>query len=371
VVQFARVSVRQSPCGEVRVRLITVDDRAAVAAGANLSIALNSKTAEKRVQSAGFGVLAKGVRRFTATAKNKIRDCTAVLEEKYGTSCWFITLTLPGSTRGAIAACAAWASYIMERVRQYLRDVGFPNEVVAVWELQRRGALHMHVALPRVQGETASPVPYGLHHMWCNVLEKISVQCGVDLFERSTGGTWRFAWNVVRTDIQKTTTSVARYLSKYMSKGNAGVAAKHSFYPTRWWSVSRKLSDSAAAQTRLWVSPIMSITTCLECYEKMGGTICGAGTGAFAIVNVYRPTAKALSIWGTNRDVIPVIVTAVAANWEQSARTWYDSAASHDREPPLPDRNGGSHFCWRTLDWVTLDIIHPCTCASHLLHPQS
>ena len=365
MVQLAKVSMKWRPSGELRLRLIPVDSPTAKAAGATLSIGSYSKAEEKGSENAGFGVLAKGVRNFTSFARGVIRDCAVVLEEKYGLECWFITLTLPGSTRDALEACAAWSAYLMERVRQFLRDNGFPNEVIAVWELQRRGALHMHLAVPRIQGESTCPVPFGLHHLWCSLLESISKKCGVDMFERAKGGTWRYQWSVVRTDIQKTQKSVARYLSKYISKGSVNYAKKMAFYPTRWWSASRTLSQMALKATRLLVSPTMPISESGDLFERVSGTIGGAAVQIYQIANAYQPTSRCLSMWGCTPEAVREFFTHSKFFLPRTDAEWYDSEATNETEGASASPDAPSHFCWVVLDYVERCLSPPCTSVVH------
>lgn len=369
--QLAKVSALLRPGGEVRLRLTPVDKPSAPAPGANLSIASNSKADSKRNEPAGFGVLAQGVRKFTTYARGKVRDCAAVIEQDYGTDCWFITLTLPGSTDTALRACAAWSAYLMERVRQWIRDAGFPNDVIAVWELQKRGALHMHLVVPRVSSETACPVPYGLHHAWCAMLARVSDEIGVDLFERKTGGTWRQRWDIVRSDMQKTSKSVARYLSKYISKGSAMIAQKAGFYPTRWWSTSRQLSARTMERTRLLVSPTMSISDAGEFFERVSGTICGVNQTVFPIANVYRPLARALSIWGLSNpgESVPSVMKSCVLDTADGE--WYDSSTTHDRKTPVAYSTGAFHWCFELMEPLAEELIHLCKCASRRLPPQT
>lgn len=365
--QLAKISALMRPSGEVRLRLVPLDTPKSNAPGANLSIATNSKAAAKGTEPAGFGIAARGVRSFTPYARAKVRDCAAVLEAKYGTECWFITLTLPGSTDSALRACAAWSAYLMERVRQYLRDAGFPNDVVAVWELQKRGALHMHVVIPRIFSQAACPVPYGLHNAWCAMLARVSEACGVDLFQRKTGGTWKDRWDIVRSDMQKTSKSVARYLSKYISKGTARCAQKLGFYPTRWWSTSKQLSADTSERTRLVVSPTMSISDAGAFFEMVSGTICGASQTVFPIANVYRPAARALSIWGSTLSTESVASVMKSCALDTAAGECYDSATTHDRKTLVAHSTGVFHWCYELMEPLSEDLIHLCKCASRRL----
>ena len=282
--------------------------------------------------------------RLQSSRKNRVRDACGVLQQQYGRNVWFATLTLPGSTGEALRACAAWSGYLMERVRQWLRDSQLGEECVAVWELQRRGALHMHLALPMVAGWSLSRLFAELHHMWCVILERTSVKAGVDLFAREGGLTWRKQKWIVRIDVQKVEKSVGQYLSKYISKRASKWSSQTSYCPTRWWSLSRNLLEKSGEARRLLVSPTMSHEVLSEWFERVSGIVCGAGTTTFAITNPWRPGDRTVSIWFNESEAAAQALVAALDSLAIPVRAWENKPTPHSKDAHSSHAEWASFF---------------------------
>lgn len=326
--------------GEVRLRWRASEGVEAVGENASLSVSTNFKTRYyNRIQS-GYGALPPVPTRYTTYACQATREACAVLEEQYGKNCWFITLTLPGSTREALYEFAARSSYIVARLHQWWRD-NFPGaEFITVWELQRRGALHMHVAIGGSRLGDIQTFAERMHRMWCHLLEQVSQFRNIDLFGRSGGGTWRHAWEKVRTEVKPVRKSITRYLSKYVSKAKSKSLQPNSYSPVRWWSCSRTLLAKLRERRLTYISPTMCNTTCGEWYETVAGTICGAAQATFAIANQYRPQDRCLSIWFENREAAQTAVWRALAKVDSAERIWDNMSAHKDTAPPA--RTGGA-----------------------------
>lgn len=153
----------------------------------------------------------------------------------------FLTGTLPGSTPEAMVAIAAWSGYIVDRLKSWLSKLELDRLEFYCWELQRRGALHLHYCVHIRSDEKRQLLLARFHNYWCKLLENVCIKSGVDVFGRDDGGTWRDCWEVVRADAETVYKSATAYMSKYCSKSgvtDAGVG----MCPTRWWGVSRPLS---------------------------------------------------------------------------------------------------------------------------------
>jgi hypothetical protein len=181
-----------------------------------------------------------------------------------------VTLTLPGSTSEALRACAAWSSWLLNCLMQVVRDCGHPVYYFSVWELQKRGALHLHLCI----GGNPDQVPMDflktlgdrLIARWFELLKVMATHRkvsrggktgrlpGVDMFERSEtaiqarGGpkSWRDYPEKWQADNQPIKKNVAAYFSKYASK-NATSGNKNKVFnaysPSRWWSCSSNIRE--------------------------------------------------------------------------------------------------------------------------------
>lgn len=158
-----------------------------------------------------------------------------------------VTLTLPGSTKSAYATLAAWSGYAFDRLARWLRKASTRIRWFYVWELQRRGALHLHILIAAQSSITALYVGSKIRTAWFNVLNDISLKSGVDMFCHARGDrcTVKSLW---QNDISSVTKNIAAYFSKYASKntesakkGFGGKAVVHPYYPSRWWGCQRLL----------------------------------------------------------------------------------------------------------------------------------
>lgn len=239
--------------------------------GLDLDYMLKLQTFRNRPRNRPARYGSKGI---TRQAKRTVREACALLEKRYSLNVGFLTLTLPGSTARAKFAFAEHLPgmlnlYFTKVRKQCARFCGRPNEqasskvarsyrsklsggsqegentseldYVSVTELQKRGALHMHVAIGLYNKEMFDYIRRKQRKWWCQVLETFSTKLGVDLFEREEGGTWRNNWRKVQTKWVKVEKSIKRYLSKYLSKGSIHELSGGVATPRRWWNISRQL----------------------------------------------------------------------------------------------------------------------------------
>lgn len=156
----------------------------------------------------------------------------------------FLTGTLPGSTDTAMDAIARYSSYIVDRLKTWLYDNGGSSYAMYVWERQKRGALHLHYAVYIDESQDGRRIYHGFKGYWYKLLCAVSTKSGVDLFAKKRGGSWKSNPKVVQAKAVWCNRSVAAYLSKYLGKrvnctGGGGWAP--TYYPVRWWGVSRPL----------------------------------------------------------------------------------------------------------------------------------
>lgn len=202
---------------------------------------------------------------LTSYGAGTVREACAILKRDYGKNIAFITLTLPGSTAESIKALAEYSYPIqnlyLQRIRDFMRRGRYADarlDYVLVWEYQERGALHIHLAVALPDKSFHHALKKLHKKWWCETLAHFSDTIGVDLFERADGGTWRGKPWKVKTECNLVKYDVARYMSKYVSKGAKDNGSTGQFPPGRWWSVSKHTKDELVAcrQTDLFTCPV-------------------------------------------------------------------------------------------------------------------
>ena len=241
---------------------------------------------------------AYGTKGITTYGRRSVREGCAVLDEKYGKSIAFITLTLPGSTKEALETFAAHSSEILDayfqRVRKHFSNSYDENQVeraidyVGVWEAQTRGALHLHVAIGIFDHAMFVEMRRVHKRWWCKLLKTYSEKTGVDLFGRAQGGSWRNKWRYVQTDCSLVEKSVKRYMSKYMTKGSANGEPLPFATPRRWWLMSRELRQEVISRRESVVvlyddidEAIADVAAAMECIR-------GETQATFAMENPFN-----------------------------------------------------------------------------------
>lgn len=160
----------------------------------------------------------------------------------------FCTGTLPGSTRSAKETIAKFSSFLVHRLKAWINKIVPAKLDFYVWELQKRGALHLHYVVRCETDEQIEKIITGFKNQWIRLLETVNKLSGIDVFARAWGGTWLGSPSVVQADAQRVNKSVGAYLSCYLKKG----ASKHDrdnqspYFPVRWFGISRPLSSVIA-----------------------------------------------------------------------------------------------------------------------------
>ena len=167
----------------------------------------------------------------------------------------FLTGTLPGSTPQAMAAIAKHADYIVDRLKSWLSKRVLDRYDFYVWELQKRGALHLHFCTHIPKRSVREEVIAGFKNEWCNLLDAVGNLAGCDMYKRGFGDQRSHARGAVQAYAQEVKKSVAAYLAKYCSK-EANVVSKFNqrYAPKRWWGRSRPLkalTDSLSTTTEM------------------------------------------------------------------------------------------------------------------------
>lgn len=199
-------------------------------------------------------------RKFSLYARRMLARCGGALDPAESGRLVFLTGTLPGGTSRALEALARHSSWIAHQLVTVIpRLVGYAARDLSwmwVWEHQRRGALHWHMAIELPTLEAVDLLLHGFRGLWSQLLRSLSKRTGIDVFERADGGTWSDRPSYWRVDAQVAKKSPSNYLAKYLSKGSGPTpeGGPVFFSPTQWYQCSRRLLERARALTLAWES---------------------------------------------------------------------------------------------------------------------
>lgn len=227
---------------------------------ASLLLALRKKSQETKKTHSSWGQK-RPERSFTKRGRHRLLEVGAAIDKAGLTvGAEAVTLTIPGSTPEALEAVALWSGWLVNRLNQSLRDsravAGGSQErgYFYVWELQKRGALHLHYCL------VGYPIRHGyqLLEKWFQLLQELGTKTGLDLFRRQNGGTWRDSPEYWQRYCQPVRQGVAKYFAKYCSKtaraalsvqggDNGGIVASQ-VTPGRWYGISKSLREAAKSR---------------------------------------------------------------------------------------------------------------------------
>ena len=200
----------------------------------------------------GWGWLA-GKTIFTKNARQQLLSAGAICDRDLKEKGFVVTLTLPGGTDEAIKTLASETGYIMNRLVQLLRRK-LCKYWFYVWELQTRGALHLHLFLGGL-GVQSRKVANLIPSLWWKILQELSIKHEVDLFRRLKGGTWSQSPHKWKADVSVVRKSASAYFAKYASKpcekSIAKLATGGTLYcPSRWWGCSSHLKAEIKLATK-------------------------------------------------------------------------------------------------------------------------
>lgn len=154
----------------------------------------------------------------------------------------FLTGTIPGGTHEAFSAVAEESASIAKSLADWFARTAKSDYWFYVWELQKRGALHIHYCIHPNNSNEAEKVLIQWKPKWEDVLSEVSRRTGADMWLREDGTYHVQGKSVLQAYAQRVRVSVAAYMSGYCSNGKN----KHSndansiYFPSRWWGCSRK-----------------------------------------------------------------------------------------------------------------------------------
>lgn len=217
---------------------------------------------QKVVQKGGWGHLSK-LTSFTKNARHRLLEAGAIVDKFCGLNAYEITCTLPGSTVASMRLLAENTGWIMNELTREIRKVKCKYWFY-VWELQKRGALHLHLLVADPERDMSN-LAQRLQSRWWQLLISLSVREGRDAFARKAGGTWArspFRWQSHVAPIRK---SVAAYFSKYAGKGSSNFSkngtVNRSFSPSRWWGCSTEIKEQIKKHRQKYTLNVLTSTS--------------------------------------------------------------------------------------------------------------
>ena len=199
----------------------------------------SEKFAGARTPQPGYGGL-PGRKQFGSAQRVAICEVGAIAEEKFGRSGVMLTHTIPGSGDEIARTVAEYSGYVIKRLRQWLRDVlQAEHAVIGVWEFQKRGMLHLHLAVMSHNVAGLHAIMDGAKDNWARILDAVRVKSGVNLCARDENFVHDARGEYSQQDAQWIKKSVARYFSKYTSKSARQEAMRAKYYPSRWCTYDR------------------------------------------------------------------------------------------------------------------------------------
>lgn len=205
----------------------------------SLDIIDEFQTSKVSKQKGGWGSLAKPTS-FTRNARHRLLEAGAVIDNACGLNAWEITCTIPGSTDEAFRAVAENTGWIMNELTQIIRRKKC-QWWFYVWELQKRGALHLHLLIADPERDLMA-LGNLLESRWWGLLQSLSRRLNVDIFAKSKTQTWKEQPSVWQSHIAPIQKSVAAYFAKYAGKGSSSLTKYKGFRkvytPSRWWGSS-------------------------------------------------------------------------------------------------------------------------------------
>jgi len=180
---------------------------------------------------------------FTKASGQKLRECGAamdILSKGNLEECWEICLTLPANHEAAFVALSKNTYFATHRLFSYLKEQ-YHGEVswFYVWEYQKRGALHLHMAVHHRAAMLLPTICSDIRRAWVRILQDIGErEGGISMFQNAYGyDVPQEYWQMHCDQIRK---SVGAYFSKYAGKEES----KQSFYCQKY-PISRFWGSSA------------------------------------------------------------------------------------------------------------------------------
>ena len=181
---------------------------------------------------------------FNKNSRHRLLEAGSIMDELFGRNVCEVTCTIPGSTTEALRTVSMYSGWIMNRLTQIVRDCKSNPAWFYVWELQKRGALHLHFAIGCSNLPDAVRLAQEIEFKWFELLLELKDKCDVDIFRKNAKWTWRDKPQSWQSHVLPVYKSVAAYFSKYVAKQSNNCARNYKkFYPARWWGSSKSIKE--------------------------------------------------------------------------------------------------------------------------------
>jgi hypothetical protein len=181
---------------------------------------------------------------FGKNARHRLLEAGAIMDNLHQKNVCEVTCTIPGSTVDSLRAVSQWSGWIMNRLTQIVRRSKSDPAWFYVWELQKRGALHLHFAIGCSSLPDAILLAQQIEFKWFELLLELKDKCDVDVFRKNAKWTWRDKPQSWQSHVLPIYKSVAAYFSKYAGKQSGAVnSINKSFCPARWWGSSQSIKQ--------------------------------------------------------------------------------------------------------------------------------
>ena len=191
----------------------------------------------------GWGFSPKPTK-FGKNARHRLLEAGAIMDNLYQKNVVEVTCTIPGSTAESFRIVSQWSGWIMNRITQILRDSKHDPAWFYVWELQKRGALHLHFAIGSSKLSDALNLAQEIEFKWFELLLELRDKTDVDVFRKNAKWSWRDKPQSWQSHVLPIYQSVAAYFSKYVAKQSNNCARNYKKYPpARWWGSSKSIKE--------------------------------------------------------------------------------------------------------------------------------
>jgi len=184
---------------------------------------------------------------FTKVSGQKLRECGAAMDILCGgdlTQCHEICLTLPANHGMAFEALAKNTYFVTHRIFSYLKKQ-YKGEVswFYVWEYQKRGALHLHLAVHHRDSNLLDTICGDIKRAWIRILQDIGKMESCCMFSDKTQRKCTVSQNWQNHSAQ-IRSSVGGYFSKYAGKEESKQSWYCQRYPiSRFWGSSATIKE--------------------------------------------------------------------------------------------------------------------------------
>lgn len=182
---------------------------------------------------------------FSRFAGQRLRESGAAMSiacKGNHQKCREVTLTLPANHSKAFEAIARESDYAINRLFQPIRrEWGKEALWFFVWEYQKRGALHIHVAIYNQDEKECKRMAEKLIAQWHEVLLSIGERQGVCMFSQK-----RMDRCTIRQNHQNHTAPIEKDVACYFAKYAGKTESKQEWYcqkypVSRFWGSSRSI----------------------------------------------------------------------------------------------------------------------------------